>query len=670
MMLILACLISVGQMPVALAQEMEADRTLKLTGPLDSDQVGRFVDLLTDPSHALELEDMIGDQAEAFAPITTRVADVGYTDAMVWMRVRLQNATSDNADLRLYFQENFKQIFHVYIVDQNNRVTHALAQDIDSPFSSRAIAYPEVVVPLTLERGAQVTVFVRFWTEGSTNLPLSIQTAQSFTEISVGSAAKQFAFYGMMIILNLAAFMAWLVLRHPIFPAYIAYASSTLLYLMHSDGVAFQYLWPNYPSFNSYASVVAGGGYAVFGAIYARIFLNTAKHHPVIDKFLLGVILLTSAMVVSGLFIEPRLIKKYLILLVMFAVILFTVAALMAARIRFKQVRFYVFAWLGATVSALLMTLRHWFGIEISQEFQYNSMRGVMIFDAVMMGLAIVDRFNQVRESRQKALRGSLEQAQRNLELSRRLRQLEARYELALETTSKHREHMENTIHDIRQPLHALRLAVQGSVDGTGSGSDKQYHEISDSFTYIEGLLGNYLDPKSAQRDGVQDSLAGIELGEILGSIHEMFVADAHAKGLFFTYVPTSLTVPVEPLALMRIVSNLVSNSIKYTPEGRILLGVRRWGGAVRVEVHDTGPGLSREEFEIACRRGERLSSNLGRDAVHDPGHGYGLAIVVDLASQHGYALTLLSQRSSGASIALAIPVQESTRSTKASLAG
>jgi signal transduction histidine kinase len=336
----------------------------------------------------------------------------------------------------------------------------------------------------------------------------------------------------------------------------------------------------------------------------------------------------------------------------MCAVILFTVAAVLAARTRFKQVRFYVFAWLGATASALLMTLRHWFGIEISQEFQYDSMRGVMIFDAVMMALAIVDRFNQLREERQKALRSSLEQAQRNLAMNRRLRKLEARYELALETTSKHREHMENTVHDIRQPLHALRLAIQGSMDDVSSGSDKQYREINDGFTYIEGLLGDYLNAGETEPRDAQDAVSELELGEILGSIHEMFKADAEAKGLDFTYVPTSATVPVEPLVMMRIFSNLVSNAIKYTSQGRILLGVRRRGDAMRIEIHDSGPGLSKEAFESACRRGERLEPELTQVA----GHGYGLAIVTDLARRHGCRLELLGERSSGTSVGVTVP--------------
>jgi len=627
------------------------DRTLVLDGPVSADTVARSIDLMLDEDHTLQVGDASGARAGDFNPITTRVADVGYSDAVVWLRLRLENATETTTDWRLHFKENFKQVFHVYIDGGDGEPVHALAQDLDSPFSTRPISYPEVVVPMALAPGDRATVYVRFWTEGSTNLPLAIETASSFNEISTRNAAKQFIFYGMMIILIVAAAMAWVVLGHPIFPAYIAYAGSTLLYLMHSDGVAFQYLWPNFPAFNSYASVVAGGSYAVFGAVFARIFLNTPKYHPIVDKLLVAVIVVTATMMVSGLFVEPRLIKKYLILVVLFAVGLFTVAALLAARQRFKQVRFYVFAWLGATVSAGLMTVRHWFGVEVSQEFQYDSMRVVMIFDAVMMGLAIVDRFNQLRQERQKALRLSLEQAERNLDMNTRLRNLEARYELALETSSKHQRLMENTVHDIRQPLRALRLAVQGIMNDRKQMSGTSYSDVYDSFDYLESLVAGHLEDRGS--DVPEETVADMKLGEILGSVYEMFLPDAKAKGLSFRYVPTSVAVRIQPLAIMRIFSNLVSNGIKYTPSGKVLLGVRRSGDTVRIELHDTGPGLTPEEFETGCGRGARLASAL---TVSD-GEGYGLAIVVELARRHGYGLELLNRTGSGTSVGLTIPL-------------
>ena len=133
-----------------------------------------------------------------------------------------------------------------------------------------------------------------------------------------------------------------------------------------------------------------------------------------------------------------------------------------------------------------------------------------------------------------------------------------------------------------------------------------------------------------------------------------MFVPDAETKGLRFRFVATSLVTPVPALAVMRIVSNLVSNAIKYTPSGKILLGVRRLKDGCRIEMHDSGPGLTAETFKEACRRGARLDSAF---TVSD-GNGHGLAIVVELAERYGYQFELLSTGASGTALGVTIPFQ------------
>jgi len=113
-----------------------------------------------------------------------------------------------------------------------------------------------------------------------------------------------------------------------------------------------------------------------------------------------------------------------------------------------------------------------------------------------------------------------------------------------------------------------------------------------------------------------------------------MFLPDAREKGLDFRFVNSSLQSDADPLEVMRIVSNLVANAIKYTQEGKVLLGARRRGGKVRIEVHDTGSGMSEAQFEQARQRSMRLAKN----SASGTGEGYGLSIVSELAQRRGYA--------------------------------
>ena len=459
----------------------------------------------------------------------------------------------------------------------------------------------------------------------------------------------------MMLLLIFAAFLAILVYRHRVFAAYIASSTSTLLFLMHSDGVAFQYLWPDFPGFNSIASIVTGSGIIIFATNYARVFLMTARRHPVVDKILLAVILLTLLVDAAAFVVDNQIIKKLLVLMSLGALSMCTLSAIVAARTRFKEVRFFLFGWVGIVIASALMNLRHWLGVEISQNFQYDFMRFVMVLDAAMLGLAIADRYNQLRSARQSAMRANLLQAERNLELTRRFTALEKQYALATKIAETKDQQIANTIHDLRQPLHALRLNVEnlvqgGDVDGKGSSN------VEETFSYLESLVASNIDEVADEDRDLQKNSAvredqKMEMNKVLASVHDMFLADAQTKGLEFNYVPTSLQAEIEPLVLMRIVTNLVSNAIKYTDSGKILLGCRRCSGDVCVEVHDTGTGMDGPTFSAAQGREVRLVEGGG-----DPGgSGYGLSIVRELADQNDVELYLVSGRSNGSGVGVRI---------------
>jgi len=160
----------------------------------------------------------------------------------------------------------------------------------------------------------------------------------------------------MMLFLVLSAALACAITRRGVLAAYSAYALSGLLFLMHADGNAVQYLWPEFPVFNACASVLVGARSILFGASFARQFLQTAINHPVIDKLLLALMVLTIGMVAATSVIDARPVKKALVLLAPISILLFTFAGLNAARTRFREVRLYILAWGGAVVSSAITT--------------------------------------------------------------------------------------------------------------------------------------------------------------------------------------------------------------------------------------------------------------------------------------------------------------------------
>lgn len=622
---------------------------LELAGPATAERVfAGHVDYLRDPSGVLELADVL---ALPFAPVTGPSADFGYTRDALWLRLPLRNVTAGTADWRLHLRENFFPEFDLWLLADDAPPRLLERHDRLTTFDRRAVAYPEVVVPFSLPPGAQAALILRYTSGGSSELSFAVHTEQSFEHLAARKTAKNFVYYGMMLFLVISATLAFLITSRGIFVAYAGYALSGLLFLMHADGNAFQYLWPGYPVFNAYASVLVGAGIIIFGANFARQFLQTAINHPVIDWILLGLIALTAGMVAATAVIDAQPVKKLLVLLALVSILVFTFAGLVAARTRFREVRFYILAWGGAVLSSAIMTGRHWLGLEISEEVQFDSMRIVLLADAAFMGLAILDRFNQLKHARQAAMEASMSETRRNLALSRRLTELEEQYDLAVALTLSSERRIADTVHDLRGPLGALRLNVQRLLHGGAGGPSAP--EFDSTFDYLERLVSTELARVSAPADSGPDAPPpgpdAYPADLVLSSVAEMFGAAASAKGLALRLVRCTAPVHLPPLALMRIAGNLVSNAIKYTPSGKVLVGCRRRNGRLWLEVHDTGPGIPADDF------GRLLARKVRMDQPGADGAGLGLAIVNGLARTHGLDLRLLPRKGRGCSIAVAI---------------
>ncbi|MFK7835253.1 MAG: sensor histidine kinase [Sulfitobacter sp.] len=629
-----------------------------LDGPRMPATLEGQIDYLLDPMRALEIEDVLRLPSAEFSPVTTAFPDFGYTTSNIWLRLQVRNDTQDITNWRIHFRENFKQFMAVHLLRETGAVETVYDVGFDDGFAKRPVQYPEMVAPMQLDPGETSAIYINFWSEGSSHLAFGFETEISFATTTAARTAKNYLYYGMMIVPLLLALVGFMLYRHQVFIAYLLSWLSALLYVMHSDGVTFQYLWPGNPAWNSFASIPLGAALIMFAPNFARVFLNTRKYHPMIDKLLWAVILCAAVLVITSLFMDRQVIKKLLVLLSLISVSMCAFSGVVAAFSRFKEVRFFVIAWAGFLGAAAIMSMRHWLGIEISQDFQNDAIRSVMVVDATLMGLSIADRYSQLRQSRQAAIAARYEEENRNLKLLTRLSELEKRFAQETERLRDRDIASADTLHDLQQPIAALRLNIRALVDRKRQ-EPGDMDDMESSFAYIEQLMTsaaqereNEVTSAGMSNVGAQEEPDAFGLRKVTDSVMQMFLPDAAAKGLELRYYPAEQDISVHPLAAMRVLSNLLSNAIKYTDSGKILFCVRKRGQDLRVEIHDTGPGLSRQEFEQAKARSTRLFQT----AEGKEGEGLGLAIVNEIAEASGFEVSQLCARSSGLSVGVTFP--------------
>lgn len=638
---------------------------LVLTGPADINALGKHLEYITDPAWQLKIADFIAPSVVHTQPLPGTVPDFGYTPARIWLRLVVTNGTDDIPSWRFFAHVNFTQQIAIHKIAASGAVTTLLDLTEDSPFADRPIDSPQIVAPFALAPGETATIVVSFYSQGASRISMSVETPDSFGRLEQVSHAKNYAFYGMMLVMIALASVALVVLRERVFAAYAAYVASVLLYIAHADGTAFQYLWSDFPRFNSMASIPGGSAVMIFSALFAITFLRTARHNRITHRVLLA--LIASVMVIDVVLVatDPQLLKRLLVLMISVSVLTCLSAGLVAARTRFREVRFYVLAWFAGLIPAGLFTARFAFGLEPTFITPYDAVRLALIFDALMMGFAIFDRYNHVR---QQAMAETIAQTQRNLALSQRLALLEESYQRVTENARQREESVKDTVHDLRQPMHALRLSLRQMFE---PGADKKTDigHVETALGYMERLVADRLaetpgderpglePPVARQVDGSDDKAPIDEraaepgLHHLLRGIADMFAAQATAKGLELRLVLAAPDAAVAAYPMMRVLANLVSNAIKYTPSGRIVIALRREGEGHRIEVHDTGPGLSGAEFEQALLRNQRLD----RDSSAADGSGLGLAVVKELAESHDWRIAACEHRRTGASIRIRI---------------
>jgi signal transduction histidine kinase len=209
--------------------------------------------------------------------------------------------------------------------------------------------------------------------------------------------------------------------------------------------------------------------------------------------------------------------------------------------------------------------------------------------------------------------------------------------------------------HDLLQPLNAARLSVSALAEvQEGEEGARLTGQVDRALVTIEDLLKTLLDISKLDAGVLTPEVRVVPLADILASLGSDFGPIVAQKGLDFRLAVTPAHVRTDPLLLRRILQNLISNAIRYTPSGGVLVGVRRAGpDAVRIVVADTGVGIPPAEHETIFEEFRRGSA---RAADATTGLGLGLAIVRRMAHALGHDLSLRSLEGRGTVFSVSVP--------------
>jgi len=208
--------------------------------------------------------------------------------------------------------------------------------------------------------------------------------------------------------------------------------------------------------------------------------------------------------------------------------------------------------------------------------------------------------------------------------------------------------------HDILQPLNAARLYVTSLIERQEEDSEDAslVQNIDASLEAVEEIFTALLDISRLDTGAMKPEMTDFRISELLQRLEVEFAPLAREKGLDLIFMPSSLAVRSDRRLLRRLLQNLVSNAINYTPNGSVLVGCRRRGSQLRVEVYDTGIGIPHAKRRAVFKEFHRLDQG----ARVARGVGLGLSIVERIARVLDCELALKSNVGRGSRFSVEVP--------------
>jgi two-component system, OmpR family, sensor histidine kinase BaeS len=237
------------------------------------------------------------------------------------------------------------------------------------------------------------------------------------------------------------------------------------------------------------------------------------------------------------------------------------------------------------------------------------------------------------------------------------LRELAAAFDQMADSLTAQEQLRRNLVadvaHELRTPVAVLQANTEALLDGLVAHTPEQTASLHEEVKRLGRMVEDLQILAAAEAAALQLSRQPCDLAQIAAEEADDWDASFAAAGVSFTRRLESAPVLADPVRLHQVITNLLSNALKFTPPGgQVRISLSPGGGKARLEVSDTGPGISPDDQPHVFDRLWR-----GADAAQTAGSGIGLAVAAELARAHDGSIDLASEPGSGSRFTLVLPL-------------
>ena len=614
-----------------------ATEPLVLEPELEQSALGLYSDIFEDPSRELSLDDVLTPKiSKQFIPGTSENPNFGLTKSAYWLRLKIRNPQAHPLRMKLLLQPHY-QTLAVYTITANGQRTAQL-KDLDDLVGRKLSRQKLIISAIYFAPLETLTVYIRITNTLPLYASLSLWQDEALQDYFQTEAYFLGIAWGILLLIIGVNLLLFLFTRELRYFYYVLFIGGFLLFRMYVNLWGTIYLSP-VSGWNNYIITVLILISMNAGILYLLKMFNISEKAPQMNNVAKVRMSLNILFLVFPYFIGIQWTFKIImltnIILFYFMWVLIPLnwkEGKLSSRISVMAVGiFYSFAIiqilrvLGVFPNNLLTT----YAIEIGLIFQ-------SLFHFASMDALVREEFKEKELAQQQALR-TLRRAD---EMKDQL--------------------LANTSHELRTPLHGMiglmDMILSSTTEKLTRKTKRQLQLVAENARRLNDMVGKLLDLAALQGHRVKINMESVILHTLVEAVLNLSQALVGKKPILLqNKIPQNLPpVSADPNSLKQILLNLIANALKYTDSGKVTISAHLLKNKVRIEVADSGVGISQDQLENIFESFRRGESPKIRE---QEGLGLGLSICQELLKAHGSHLEVRSVPQEGSVFSFDLPV-------------
>ena len=589
--------------------------------------------------------------SDAWQPVGLKKVNFGPVGDPIWLRTRVRNTLMEPITARLDTRRVAFQIFEVYVdTGGSSAPSPILQRTYRDPFDQRPIQHRYLTVDLDIAPEQELDLYVRYRGLYNTALPIRLAQPSAFEAAGVVEIFWSAVFYGAFSVMCIMVAVSWPVIGPRMGLAFGYFLISGLFGVLATEGYVDQFLIPEKTAITARLTDV------IFINLFVSILVLSShmfdlrqaapRFYSLLNCTAAAAVAIGAYHLLIGLPAREWYSTAYYLVRTSALALQIAIAFWALAHQRTGALVFAI----GATfLSTGAMVTTNVVSLGILTEPDVHGGMPIMVqllvaIEALVFAATIILRLMALRRERDAAISAELVSTKEKLRLTEALRESESAFARARKEANVRLERLQSVTHDIAQPLAALRQ----SLIRTQSSDEKSTDGMLDALDYLEALARkSWSEPTVPAHDLDETRIEKFSVKTVMDIVYRMFRDEAAQKGMALTYRPIDAPIQSNPIELMRILSNLVSNALRHSGGETLSFEAHQNGDCLEILVSDDGKGIADDALERYLKRHEKHENS--------DGAGLGLSTSISAAKQLGHTLRIESNRGDGTLCRLSI---------------